>query len=147
MVAYPEAEVRNGIDLAGKVARKPWDGQDEDLSNDSLKMCYYNGDWHGSPNPAWFPTASYLQLQEGRFVVCEHSPDCGGNQWQMSPGAPRQCRLMTWLLSRKRDPDATYWPASRYRMQQSRQTKTKSWTAYADLRTKNNIRNGDDMLQ
>lgn len=87
LIAYSEVEARNGIDLAGKVTRKPWDGQDEDLANDSLKMCYYRGEWYGSPNPPWFPSVSYMQLQEDKFLVCEHSPGCGGNQWQLLPGA------------------------------------------------------------
>jgi hypothetical protein len=113
LVAYPEAEARNGIDLAGKVARKPWDGQNEDLSNDSLKMCYYDGDWYGSPNPAWFPSASFLQFQEGTFLVCEHSPGCEGNQWQMSPGvpAPMQIDDMVPEVPQGGTQMLTYWPS------------------------------------
>jgi hypothetical protein len=110
LVAYPEAEARNGIDLNGKISFNPWYEREEDLANDSLKMCYYKGDWYGSSNLAWFPTVSYLQLLENQMVVCEHS-DCVGDSWPMLPGAASDVQIGGYVPKQPGIHLLDHWPS------------------------------------
>lgn len=84
LIAYPEVHAREGINLTTPMKR-PWDGNAGDLTNDSLKMCLFNGIWHGSSLLQYFPFASYLRLEQGHVVVCENAPGCGGEQWLLRP--------------------------------------------------------------
>lgn len=92
LVAYPESNARNGIELILQLER-PWSGDFADLANDSLKMCFANGIWYGgidtNSDPPWYPQVSYLQLREDHILVCEDTPGCNGQQWMMaSTGSP-----------------------------------------------------------
>ncbi len=83
LIAYPENEVRQGLSLNFNLTNVQ--GQQLELANDSLKMCFLNGEWYGRSDNPWFPTVSYLSLSESGFLVCSDSPGCKGDQWTMQP--------------------------------------------------------------
>lgn len=87
LIAYPEASVRRGINLTTPMIR-PWDGNSDDLTNDSLKMCQVDGTWYGDPLLQYFPFASHLRLEEDQMLVCENAPGCRGQQWTLKPSDP-----------------------------------------------------------
>lgn len=84
LIAYPERDVKQGIDLKFNLINAQ--GRQVEVANDSLKMCYINGEWHGYPDPnPWFPTVSYIKFLDREFLVCSDSPGCQGSQWTMLP--------------------------------------------------------------
>jgi len=87
LVAYPPSLIESGIGLTGLFTTTPWDNSNEDLANDSLKMCSIDNQWYGEPDPnPWFPKVSFLQLSGNTFVACENSFPCGGESWNLEPG-------------------------------------------------------------
>jgi hypothetical protein len=86
LAAYPESAVRQGLTLSTTLP-KPWSGEGANLLNDSLKSCLYKGKWYGSSDLDWYPSVSYLKLENGYFLVCHDAPGCHGQQWSLYPGA------------------------------------------------------------
>jgi hypothetical protein len=99
LVAYPEAEVRKGIELTVPV-KGPSDNQLMDVTNDSLKMCLFDGVWYGEDTlfPSWFPNVSYLRLEDNKFLLCADTPGCAGQRWIMSPSAPAPPEIQGLLI-------------------------------------------------
>lgn len=84
LIGYPESDVKQGVNLNFNLTNAQ--GRNIEVANDSLKMCYVNGEWYGYPDPnEWFPSVSYLKLQDGEFLVCSDSPGCQGKQWKLRP--------------------------------------------------------------
>lgn len=84
LIAYPESDVKQGVNLNYKLTNAQ--GRQLELANDSLKMCYVDGEWYGYPDPSpWFPSVSYMKLLDGEILVCSDSPGCQGNQFTMLP--------------------------------------------------------------
>ena len=86
LAAYPESAVRQGLNLSTELFN-PWNGQGGNYLNDSLKSCLYKGRWYGSSDLDWYPSVSYLRLENGYLLACHDSPECGGQQWFLYPGA------------------------------------------------------------
>jgi hypothetical protein len=84
LIAYPEADARQGVNLNFNLTNAQ--GRQVEVANDSLKMCYVNGEWYGYPDPnEWFPKVSYLKLTGKEILVCFDSPGCQGGQWTIRP--------------------------------------------------------------
>lgn len=84
LIAYPENDAKQGVSLNFNLTNAQ--GHQVEVANDSLKMCYVNGEWYGYPDPSpWFPTVSYIKLLDNKILVCSDSPDCKGDQWTMLP--------------------------------------------------------------
>jgi hypothetical protein len=84
LIAYPENDVKQGISLNYQLTNAQ--GRQLELANDSLKMCYVDGEWYGYPDPnPWFPSVSYMQLLDREILVCSDSPGCQGNQSKLFP--------------------------------------------------------------
>jgi hypothetical protein len=81
LIGYPEDQARQGISLVFDLTNAQ--GQQADVANDSLKMCYVNGEWYGRPDPNdWFPNVSYLKLLDTEIQVCSDTL-CQENQWSL----------------------------------------------------------------
>ncbi|MBL8100781.1 MAG: hypothetical protein JNK81_16485 [Anaerolineales bacterium] len=84
LIAYPENDVKQGISLNYRLTNAQ--GRELELANDSLKMCYVDGEWYGYPDPSpWFAGVSYMQLQDRKILVCSDSPGCQGNRHELFP--------------------------------------------------------------
>jgi hypothetical protein len=84
LIAYPESDVKQGVNLNYQLTNAQ--GRQLELANDSLKMCYADGEWYGYPDPSpWFPSVSYMKLQDREILVCSDSPSCQGSQYTMLP--------------------------------------------------------------
>jgi hypothetical protein len=84
LIAYPQSQAEQGINLNFNLTNAQ--GHQVEVANDSLKMCYVNGEWYGYPDPnEWFPSVSYFQLSGNEILVCSDSPGCKGNQWTILP--------------------------------------------------------------
>jgi hypothetical protein len=84
LIAYPESDAKQGINLNIKLTNAQ--GRQLEVANDSLKMCYVDGEWYGYPDPnEWFPKVSYLKLLDKEILVCSDSPGCQGSQWTIRP--------------------------------------------------------------
>lgn len=92
VIAYPIEYAKLGINLDGQIFQKPWDSGEEDLSNDSLKMCKLGSSWFGG-SQNWFPQASYLKMDGNSLEVCEHNPGCKGKKWVMKKSSPPSGRV------------------------------------------------------
>ena len=83
LIAYPENEAKQGLSLVFNLINAQ--GDEIQVVNDSLKMCYLNGEWFGRPDPnEYFPTVSYLRLLDQAILVCSESP-CQVAQWTLLP--------------------------------------------------------------
>ncbi|MDP1615023.1 MAG: hypothetical protein Q8L68_04430 [Methylococcales bacterium] len=84
LIAYPESDVKQGVNLNFNLTNAQ--GRNIEVANDSLKMCYVNGEWYGYPDPnPWFPAVSHFKLLDREILVCSNSPGCQGNQSTMLP--------------------------------------------------------------
>lgn len=84
LIAYPESDAKQGISLDYKLTNAQ--GRQLELANDSLKMCYANGEWYGYPDPnPWFPNVSYIKLLDREILACSTSPNCQGSQYKLLP--------------------------------------------------------------
>jgi hypothetical protein len=79
LIAYPQSQAEQGINL--NIGLTNAQGQKIEVPNDSLKMCYVDGEWYGYPDPnEWFPKVSYFKLIDKEILVCSDSPNCQGEQ-------------------------------------------------------------------
>ncbi len=84
LIAYPESDVKQGVSLNYQLTNAQ--GRQLELANDSLKMCYVDGEWYGYPDPSpWFASVSYMQLLDKEILVCSDSPGCQGKQYTLLP--------------------------------------------------------------
>jgi hypothetical protein len=82
LIAYPEMLIQNGLDLTHLAFQHPWDrSMTDDLANNSLKACFYNGNWYWDPSEPWFPQVSYIGLSNNQIFVCDEIGTCSQQQW------------------------------------------------------------------
>lgn len=87
LVSYPVHLLTNGLVLTDQLVH-PWDTNTvEDLANDSLKTCLFEGRWYGNDaqRGQYFPRVSFMILENNRIEVCEHANCADGQQWILEP--------------------------------------------------------------